>query len=141
MDKNNDFLSVQVGDTIVCVDEYDRDCNHHLMLVQYIECDTENATETNPRGVTLYGVDLEEDEWGDDYVTRVTETAFIEIARRKADDAEKEYAKISKSRMADIIRSLVRWMDDMNCGDWNITEETLVSLDIDSDELKEILKI
>ena len=141
MNKDNNFLSVEVGDTIVCIDEYDKDCNHHLLLVQSIDYDRDNATKTNPRGMTLYGIDLEEDEWGDDYVVQATETTFISIARKVANDTEKEYTRVSKSRMAEIIRSLIRWMDDMNCGDWNITEETLTSLNIESEELKEISKI
>lgn len=141
MNKDNNFLSVEVGDTIVCIDEYDKDCNHHLLLVQSIDYDRDNATKTNPRGMTLYGIDLEEDEWGDDYVVQATETTFISIARKVANDTKKEYTRVSKSRMAEIIRSLIRWMDDMNCGDWNITEETLTSLNIESEELKEISKI
>lgn len=71
-----DFLDIKVGDTVVVYDEYSHDYNEHILRVDSIEYDDEWITDTNPKGMHCYGTDLEEEEWGDDYITQVTEGNF-----------------------------------------------------------------
>lgn len=58
------FLEVNVGDIVVCYDEYTHDYIEHEIKVEQIEEDEEYATETNPKGRILYGEDLT---YGDDF--------------------------------------------------------------------------
>lgn len=71
-----DFLDIKVGDTVIVYDEYSHDYEEHLLRIDSIEYDKEYTTETNPKGMICYGTDLEEEEWGDDYITHVTEGNF-----------------------------------------------------------------
>lgn len=73
MDKDN-FLNLKIGDIVLCEDEYSRELNAHFLQITHIERDKEYSTETNPEGVVCYGDDLQD--WGDDYITRVTEENF-----------------------------------------------------------------
>ena len=70
------FLDIQVGDKVIVYDEYSHDYCEHILRVDVIEWDKEYITETNPQGMHCYGTDLEEEEWGDDYITQVTEGNF-----------------------------------------------------------------
>lgn len=70
------FLDIQVGDKVTVYDEYSHDYIQHVLRVDSIEYDEEYVTETNPKGMHCYGTDLEEEEWGDDYITQVTEGNF-----------------------------------------------------------------
>lgn len=78
---NKQFLDIQVGDIVVVWDEYSsHDYNEHRIKVEHIEFDDEYINgESNPKGMRCYGTDLEEDEWGDDYMTVVTEGNFVAI--------------------------------------------------------------
>ena len=73
------FLDIKIGDVVIVCDEYSRDYSEHIIKVDSIEYDKEYITETNPDGMICYGTDLEEEEWGDDYVTVVTEVNFMRI--------------------------------------------------------------
>jgi hypothetical protein len=73
------FLDIQVGDKVIVYDEYSHDYCEHILRVDVIEWDKEYITETNPQGMHCYGTDLEEEEWGDDYITQVTEGNFCRI--------------------------------------------------------------
>ena len=70
------FLDIKVGDKVIVFDEYSHDYSEHILEVNSIEYDSEWATETNPKGMHCYGTDLEEEEWGDDYITQVHEGNF-----------------------------------------------------------------
>lgn len=78
-----DFLDIKVGDIVVVYDEYNHDYDEHYIEVESVEYDDCNATETNPKGMTCYGKDLNwwndrlQDYDGDDYITNVTESNFI----------------------------------------------------------------
>ena len=72
------FFSLKVGDTVTAYDAYSRDCAAHRVKIESIEYNKENATPENPKGMTCYGTDLDEDQWGDDYVTVVTHANFIQ---------------------------------------------------------------
>lgn len=78
-----DFLDIKVGDIVVVYDEYSHDYNEHYIKVESIEYDDCNITETNPKGMTCYGKDLDwwneelQDYEGDDYITNVTESNFV----------------------------------------------------------------
>ena len=56
MKKN--FTDIQVGDIVICYDQYSHDYEEHKLLVTSVEKDQENITETNPEGITFYGTDL-----------------------------------------------------------------------------------
>lgn len=78
MKKN--FLDISVGDIVIVYDEYSHDYEAHILQVDSVEYDKEYTTETNPRGMICYGTDLEEEEWGDDYIRQVTEGNFCRFA-------------------------------------------------------------
>ena len=63
------FKDIKIGDIIVAYDEYNHDYIEHFIKIDSIEYDKEYVTETNPSGVICYGTDIEEAEWGDDYLT------------------------------------------------------------------------
>ena len=73
------FLDIEIGDTVICYDEYSHDYCEHELLIEGIEYDEEWITETNPRGVKFYGIDLDEEEWGDDYLIWATESNFCRV--------------------------------------------------------------
>lgn len=75
MERN--FLDIKVGDKVIVCDEYSHDYCQHILQVDSIEYDKEWVTENNPQGMHCYGTDLEEEEWGDDYITQVHEGNFI----------------------------------------------------------------
>ena len=77
------FKDIKVGDIVVACDEYSHDYNEHLIKIDSIEYDKEYVTETNPSGMTCHGTDIEEDEWGDDYITFVHEGNFVSFAEDK----------------------------------------------------------
>lgn len=77
------FKDIKVGDTLIVYDEYSHDYEEHYFKVESIEYDKENATETNPDGMTCYGTDLDcwDEELGDydidGYISVVTESNFV----------------------------------------------------------------
>ena len=75
MSKTN-FLNIQVGDIVIVFDEYAHDYSEHTLRIDSIEYGEDFITETNPMGMHCYGTDLEEEEWGDDYITQVHEGNF-----------------------------------------------------------------
>jgi 3,4-dihydroxy-2-butanone 4-phosphate synthase len=77
------FKDIKVGDIVIVYDEYSHDYNEHVIKVETIEYDKENVTEDNPDGMICYGTDLEEEEWGDDYITVVAVGNFVSIAEDK----------------------------------------------------------
>ena len=81
--KNKGYLDIKIGDIVVAYDEYSRDLNVHFLKVESIEEDKEYVTKTNPNGRVLYGTDMEEEGWEDDYITMVHEGSFIRIASEK----------------------------------------------------------
>lgn len=74
----NKFFELKEGDIVLAYDEYSREKDLHRVRINSIEYDKENAYEENPKGMTCYGDDLDEEEWGDDYVTVVTHSNFVE---------------------------------------------------------------
>ena len=81
------FLDIKVGDVVIARDEYSHDYNEHIVQIDSVEKEKENATATNPDGLTYYGRDLEEKEWGDDYITVVTEGNFVRMYEGKIPSA------------------------------------------------------
>lgn len=75
---SNPFFSLKVGDAIAAFDPYSRDCNIHKVAIESIEYNEENITKENPEGMTCYGRDIEEEEWGDDYLAVVTPENFLQ---------------------------------------------------------------
>lgn len=76
---NKTFLDVNVGDVIICYDEYNHDYVEHKLKVTSIEENGEYVTETNPKGRVLYGDDLT---YGDDdelMICTVFESNFISV--------------------------------------------------------------
>lgn len=83
------FLDIKVGDKVIVFDEYSHDYAEHILEVGSIEYDSEWATETNPKGMHCYGTDLEEEEWGDDYITQVHEGNFVGFLKDKIETQRK----------------------------------------------------
>ena len=81
MKKN--FLDIQVGDIVIVYDEYSHDYLEHILKIDGIEYDEDFITETNPKGMHCFGTDLQEDEWGDDYITQVHEGNFCRIVEER----------------------------------------------------------
>ena len=77
----NEFFVLAEGDVVIAVDEYAHDYVEHRVRIDSVEYDEENVCEDNPKGMVCHGRDIDEEEWGDDYVTVVTPANFI----RKAD--------------------------------------------------------
>ena len=73
------FLDIKVGDKVVVWDEYSHDYVEHILKVDSIEYHKDWITETNPKGMHCFGTDLEEEVWGDDYITQVNEGNFSRI--------------------------------------------------------------
>lgn len=80
-ENKSSFFDLKVGDVILAYDEYSRDGDVHRVKITSVEYDDANVCEENPKGMTCYGDDLDEEEWGDDYVTVVTHSNFIEKIR------------------------------------------------------------
>lgn len=74
------FTDIKVGDVVIVCDEYSHDYLEHRIEVESVECDKEYITETNPKGLHYFGKDLDEEEWGDDYITHITENNFCGYA-------------------------------------------------------------
>ena len=74
----NKFFELKEGDVVLAYDEYSREGELHRVRINSVEYDKENSCEENPKGMTCYGDDLDEEEWGDDYVTVVTHSNFVE---------------------------------------------------------------
>lgn len=79
----NNFLNIKVGDKVIVCDEYSHDYVEHILKVNSIEYDKDFITETNPKGMHCFGTDLQEDEWGDDYITQVHEGNFCRIVEER----------------------------------------------------------
>lgn len=75
------FLDLEIGDRVICLDEYSGGTSYHTLVIDSYEDDKEYATETNPLGRRFWGTDqdyLNED--GDnEYMTIVTESNFVAI--------------------------------------------------------------
>ena len=70
--QTSQISDVKVGDVVVCFDYYSHDHCAHLMKVDSIEHNKEE-------GIVLYGTDIEEEKWGDDYISRVNMNNFVWI--------------------------------------------------------------
>lgn len=88
------FTELEIGDIVIVNDEYGYSGHHHI-LIESVETDKENITETNPKGIKYYGKDLDwfnsetgDYENDDDYITNVDEANFVEFH-----DTISEYAK------------------------------------------------
>ena len=77
------FLDVNVGDVVICYDEYSHDYVEHEMKVTSIEYDKLNATETNPKGCRLYGEDISDDD-DESMICMVYEGNFIRCNEEKS---------------------------------------------------------
>ena len=77
MQKN--FLDIEIGDSVICYDDLSHDYYEHELKIEGIEYDEDSVTDTNPKGIRFYGADLDEEEWGDDYLTWVTENNFCRV--------------------------------------------------------------
>ena len=73
------YTDIKVGDIVTVFDEYAHDYLVHRIKIENIEYDEENITEDNPQGMVCYGTDMEEEEWGDDYLTVATVLNFIGV--------------------------------------------------------------
>jgi len=80
------FLDLEIGDKVICLDEYSSGASYHTLKIDSVEDDKEYATETNPLGRRFFGTDqdyLNEEgifEDGDyEYMTIVTESNFVSI--------------------------------------------------------------
>lgn len=88
------FLNTQIGDIVMAQDTDSRDLDIHFLKVEQIEEDKEFITKTNPKGIVLYGTDLEKDQFGQDYMTLVTECSFL----RKANEIDLQAIDISNNK-------------------------------------------
>lgn len=77
------FLDIKVGDKVIVYDEYSHDYLEHIIKVDSIEYDKDWITETNPKGVHCFGTDLQEEDWGDDYITHIDEGNFCRFAEER----------------------------------------------------------
>lgn len=77
------FLDIKIGDEVVVYDEYSHDYVEHILKVDSIEYHEDFITETNPKGMHCFGTDLQEDEWGDDYITQVHEGNFCRVVEER----------------------------------------------------------
>jgi len=72
------FKDIQVGDVVIVYDdESSHDYLEHTLEITSIEYEKDYTTETNPTGMHCYGTDLEEEDWGNDYITHVHEGNFV----------------------------------------------------------------
>ena len=77
------FLDIKIDDKVIVWDEYSHDYSEHILKVDSIEYDKDLMTETNPKGMHCFGTDLQEDEWGDDYITQIHEGNFCRIVEER----------------------------------------------------------
>ena len=78
-----EFLDIKIGDEVIVFDEYSHDYVKHVIKVESIEYEKDYITDTNPKGMHCFGTDLQENEWGDDYITQIHEGNFIKIVKEK----------------------------------------------------------
>ena len=76
MKKN--FLDIEVGDKVIVWDEYSHDYVEHILKVDSIEYDNDHI-----KGMRCFCTDLQEDEWGDDYITVAHEGNFVRIVEER----------------------------------------------------------
>lgn len=76
------FADIREGNVVIVYDEYAHDYIEHALIVDNIEYDKENITPENPTGKICYGTDLDEDWYGDDYMTVITISNFVRIAEK-----------------------------------------------------------
>ena len=81
MEKN--FLDIKIGDKVIVYDECSHDYTEHILKVDSIEYHDDWITETNPKGIHCFGTDLQEDEYGDDYITQIHEGNFCRIVKER----------------------------------------------------------
>ncbi len=72
------ITDAKVGNIVVCYDEYLHDYVEHKLKVTSIECDPEYATETNPKGIVLYGEDIS-DSNSESMICTCFESNFVSI--------------------------------------------------------------
>lgn len=84
------FLDLEIGDKVLCLDEYSGGASYHILKINSVEDDAEYATETNPMGRRYFGTDQEylnengEFEDGDyEYLTIVDEGNFVCVVKEK----------------------------------------------------------
>lgn len=84
--KANAFTDIKKGDVVVCIDEYSREYDEHILRITSVEEDKEYITETNPKGIVAYGTDLSfydaksGEMVGDEYITVVNEDTYQRMA-------------------------------------------------------------
>ena len=88
MENKNEFFDLKEGDVVIVADEYSHDYVEHRVFIREIECDEDAADEDNPEGMICHGTDLDEEEWGDDYITVVTPGNFIRKSALKVVELE-----------------------------------------------------
>lgn len=75
--KQPTIYDVKEGDIVICCDEYSHDYIEHEFRVTSIEEDEDYATEEDPKGIRLYGEDLDDD--SDEYIGVVHIGNFLGI--------------------------------------------------------------
>jgi hypothetical protein len=78
-----EFLDIKIGDEVIVYDEYSHDYVEHVLKVDSIEYEKDWITETNPKGMHCFGTDLQEEEWGDDYITQIHEGNFCRFVKER----------------------------------------------------------
>ena len=77
------FLDIEIGDIVVVYDEYAHDFLTHILKVDSVEFGDDFITEDNPDGIHFFGTDLQEEEWGDDYITQIHEGNFLRFIEER----------------------------------------------------------
>ena len=77
------FLDIEIGDIVVVYDEYAHGFVKHILKVDSVEYHEDWITETNPKGMHFFGTDLQEEEWGDDYITQIHEGNFFKFVKER----------------------------------------------------------
>lgn len=81
MDEVN-FFDIQIGDYVICFDEYSYDYVEHVLCINSIEHDKLWITETNPTGMACWGDDIDYYDDDENCMTVVTEANFVGFQRR-----------------------------------------------------------
>lgn len=76
-EKKKNFQDLAIGDIAVVTDEYAHDYTEHSIVIKSVEHDKDCVTSENPNGLVYYGNDVDETEFGDDYITRVGEENYL----------------------------------------------------------------